>query len=198
MSWSDPTLADVPDTERLRIVPFAERHLTERYVSWLNDPIVVRFSQQRFRAHTLRSCREYWESFRGSDDEFWAVEARDPELGHIGNLTISRDVRHGVADIAILIGERRVWGAGLGHEAWIAMCDDLFRRGVRKITAGTLSTNDRMLSLMRRAGMVPDGVRHRHEIFEGREVDLVFAALFREDWLARPTAQVGAGAGEGR
>lgn len=175
----------VLETTRLRIVPFCEEHLTERYVSWLNDPIVVRFSQQRFRTHTLASCREYSESFRGTDDEFWAIVAREPSLGHVGNMTVSRDLRHGTADIAILIGERSVWGRGYAYEAWMAMCDDLFRHGARKITAGTLATNEPMLALMRRAGMSSDGVRRRQELFEGREVDLVYAALFHDEWLPR-------------
>lgn len=175
----------MPDTERLRIVPFAEGHLTLRYVSWLNDPVVVRFSRQRFRTHSLESCRAYWESFGGSDNEFWAIVARDDALGHIGNMTVARDTRHGVAEVAILIGEPRVWGAGYGFEAWRAMCEDLFRRGTRKITAGTLSVNDRMLAIMRRAGMKPDGTRVRHEVFEGREVDVVHAALFLDAWTGR-------------
>lgn len=180
----------MPETERLRIVPFGEEHLTERYVSWLNDPEVVRFSQQRFRTHRLESCRSYMESFQNSDDEFWAIVARDPVLGHIGNMTVVRDVRNAIADIAILIGERSIWGRGHAFEAWTAMCEDLFRRGTRKITAGTLSTNDRMLALMRRAGMIPDGTRRRHEVFEGQEVDIVYMALFRDEqvhpWRTAP------------
>ena len=41
-------------TTRLQIIPFREEYLTERYVSWLNDPEVVRFSDQRHRQHQGR------------------------------------------------------------------------------------------------------------------------------------------------
>jgi hypothetical protein len=37
-----------------------------------------------------------------------------------------------------------------------------------------------MLGIMRKAGMVEDGRRPRQCLFEGREVDLVHAALFAE------------------
>lgn len=40
-----------------RVVRFADRHLTERYVGWLNDPAVVRYSEQRHSRHTLWSRR---------------------------------------------------------------------------------------------------------------------------------------------
>ena len=50
------------ETERLTLTPFnTERHLTERYVAWLSDPDVVRYSEQRHRTHTLASCRHFAE-----------------------------------------------------------------------------------------------------------------------------------------
>lgn len=73
-------------TSRLRLEPFAEPHLTERYVGWLNDPDVVRFSEQRHRRHTLASCEAYWRSFEGTPNHFWAIVADDASLGHIGNI----------------------------------------------------------------------------------------------------------------
>lgn len=171
------------ETPRLRIVPFAEEHLTERYVGWLRDPEVVRYSSQRFGTHTLESCRAYMESFAGTPNHFWAIVARDPALGHIGNVNAYVSVPDQVADVGILVGERGAWGKGYGGEAWIAVCDHLLRAGgMRKVTAGTLEVNLPMLAVMERAGMVPDGRRARQSLFEGREVDVVHAALFADAW----------------
>ncbi len=169
----------VLETPRLRIVPFSAEHLTERYVGWLNDPEVVKYSDQRFRQHTLESCRAYWESFAGTPNYFWALVARDPAVGHIGNMNAYVEPRHGTADVGIVLGERGVWGRGYGAEAWIAVCRWLLdEAGLRKVTAGTLSVNEPMLAIMRKAGMVEDGRRIRQQMWEGREVDLVHAALF--------------------
>jgi RimJ/RimL family protein N-acetyltransferase len=177
----------VIETRRLRIVRFAEEHLTPRYIGWLNDPDVTRFSEQRHVAHTLESCRQYWQSFDGIADSFWAIVARNATLGHLGNISVHANRRHGVADLGILIGERSVWGQGYGTEAWRAMCDHLFTNGLtRKITAGTLATNVGMLEIMRKVGMVDDGRRIRQQVEGGAEVDVVHGALFREDWLAKP------------
>lgn len=173
-------------TPRLRLEPFAQRHLTARYVAWLNHPETTRFSEQRHRTHTLESCRAYWQSFENSPHYFWALVAMDDAFGHIGNMNAYLDPANGVADIGILVGEASARGHGLATEAWLGVCDWLLRgAGVRKVTAGTLVTNAPMLAIMRRAGMAEDGVRRRQYVYSGEEVDMEHGALFREEWLKR-------------
>jgi len=168
------------ETTRLKIVPFSEEHLTQRYVGWLNDPEVVRYSEQRYRVHTLESCEEYMRSFDHTPNFFWALIARDVDLGHIGNINAYVDVSNNVADVGILIGEKQAWKRGFGLEAWTAVCDYLLHvANLRKITAGTLAVNSGMLQIMRRAGMIEDGRRIGHCLYEGREVDVIHMALFR-------------------
>lgn len=172
--------SSIIETSRLNIVPFSEEFLTPRYVSWLNDPEVVRYSEQRHRVHTLESCREYMKSFIDTPNYFWAIFVKDSELGHMGNMNAYVDVNNSVADLGILIGERKAWRMGYGSEAWIAICNYMLKeKNIRKITAGTLSVNTAMLGVMHRAGMVADGHRTRQCIFEGIEVDVIYAALFR-------------------
>lgn len=173
--------APILETPRLRLFPFGDKHLTARYVGWLNDPEVVRFSEQRHRRHTLGSCRAYLRAMVRSPNLFWAIEARDPDLGHIGNVTAYVDPPNELADVAIMIGERRCWGRGYGSEAWTAVCDHLLSGGgMRKITAGTLAPNKGMLAVMRKSGLVEDGRRRRHYLVDGKEVDMIYAARFRD------------------
>lgn len=170
------------ETKRLILVPFSEKYLTYRYIGWLNDPEVVRYSDQRFKKHTLESCRKYMRSFDGTPNRFWAIVSKDKGLGHIGNITVYNDTAHSTADIGIMIGEKSAWGKGYGTEAWVAVCDYLLKKAkVRKITVGTLSVNRPMLGIIRKSKMVPDGIRKRQCLFNGREVDMVHAALFRRD-----------------
>lgn len=178
---------------RLRIIPFGEQHLTDRYVGWLNDPNVVRYSEQRFATHTIESCRAYWASFRDTPHYFWAIELSEGDIPgkHIGNINAYLETRHGLADLGILIGDREIWGKGYGTEAWVAVCDWLFNNaGVRKITAGTLACNHGMRSIMSHAGMVDDGQHFRHYLFEGEEMDVIYRAVFAKDWINRIYYQV--------
>ena len=170
-------------TRRLLITPFSEKHLTLRYVEWLNDSELMKYSEQLHKIHTLESCRRYWKSFEKTPNFFWAIEEVTNGLGHIGNINAYVDRKHLLADIGILIGEKKVQNRGYGLEAWVGVCHFLFQKcAVRKITAGTLSVNITMLRLMHKAGMIDDGLRKRHYLFNTKEVDIVHMALFKEKW----------------
>lgn len=167
------------ETQRLQIRQFPEELISQRYVSWLNDAEVVRYSEQRHRTHTLESAKCYWEAFEQSPNLFFALVSRDADIGHIGNITVDVDLPNLVADMAILIGEKSVWGQGYGTEAWGAIMAELhLHHGIRKVTAGTMALNMGMLAIMERTGMVREGRKEKHFLFEGQEVDLICAASF--------------------
>ena len=168
-------------TERLLITPFGEGHLTDRYMGWLNDKELMCYSEQRHRQHTLDSCREYLRSFNDTPHYFWAIEEQRHGWGHIGNINAYVDRNNMGADIGILIGEPKAQKKGYGLEAWKRVCRFLLTDyGMRKISAGTMTANLPMIHLMERAGMIPDGIRKRHYLLEGHEVDIVHMALFRK------------------
>lgn len=174
-------MANLPilETPRLRIEPFSEKHLSPRYVAWLNDPQVVRFSEQRHRHHTIDSSRAYWRSFETSPHMFSAIVTTENESSHIGNVTVEVDPPNRVADIAIMIGERTMWGLGYGLEAWTAVLDELLTgQNMRKVTAGTMASNTAMVAIMRKAGMAEEGRKTKQYECEGREVDLIMTARF--------------------
>src|SRR4051812_29957427 len=89
---------------RIRLDPFAEVHMTQRYVSGLNDSPITRLSGQRRHTHSLESCRRFWQSFAGTANRFWAIVLRE-EGRHIGNITCHIDVANSVGDLGILVGE---------------------------------------------------------------------------------------------
>ena len=169
------------ETQRLRLVAFSEKHLVERYVSWLNDPEVVRYSEQRHSTHTLESCREFWKSFDGTPNLYWAIE--EAATGrHIGNIDTHIDAPNQVADVGIVLGEKEIWGVGYGGEAWNGVLEYLLGTGgMRKVTAGTMVTNAGMLGIMRKAGMVEEGRRQKNYLLDGDEVDLILVARFADD-----------------
>ena len=46
---------------KIKLVKFNKKFLTKRYISWLNDKKLMRFSEQRLKKHTLNSCKKYLE-----------------------------------------------------------------------------------------------------------------------------------------
>lgn len=159
-------------TSNLMLRPFTYKDITPKYIRWLNDKELMKYSDQKFTKHTRTSCVKYFSSFKGTDNLFLAV-IKDGR--HIGNITVDINKNHSVADIRILMSEH-----GYGTEAFKAVCDYLLSKNIRKITAGTLSINIPMLRVMEKCGMVDDGIRKCQCMHENREADIVYKALFRK------------------
>ncbi len=153
---------------------FTEDNLTDTYLGWLRDPQLMRFSNQRFRSHSMDSCRAYFESFAGSGNLFIAIYHED---AFIGTMTAYRSQVHGTADIGLLIGAG-VQGKGLGRDAWATLMDHLLAIGTRKVTGGTLRCNAAMVRIMQSCGMQADGVRIGQELVDGVPQDILYFARF--------------------
>lgn len=166
-------------TGRLVLAPFTAADISPCYIGWLNDPEVVRYSNQRFRRHDVHSSETYLRSFASGPNQFWSIRlAADGKM--IGTLTAYIAPQHGTADVGLLIGERDVWGHGYGLEAWQRLLDHLLsEHALRKITAGAASGNVGMIRIMERAGMQHEATRRRQEIIDGELQDIVYFAKFR-------------------
>lgn len=160
---------------------FGPEHINKQYLRWLNDPEVVRYSNQRFRRHDEASSRAFLQSFEGSGNLFLAIQ-----LAHsgkfVGTMTVYFSIQHETADMGILIGDRSCWGQGVGKDAWSALMSLLLESGkVRKVTGGALRCNVGMVNLMSKTGMSPDGVRIGQELVEGVPEDILHFARFRNE-----------------
>ncbi len=161
------------DRGQVSLVPFTEDFLTPVYVGWLNDAEVVKYSRQRFSTHTEESCYSYLEYMNKSGDFFRAILDRKSGR-HIGNISASIDRQNSVADIAIMIGERAVWGKGYGLDAWTAAMEYLHNElGVRMVTGGCMATNMGMMRVMEKAGMKPYYTRSGYFLDQGQAIDSV-------------------------
>lgn len=182
MIVSDVTVLREPlDIGSMSLRPFKIDDITADYLSWLNDPNVMRFSNQRFLFHTEQSCRDYLASFLESPNHFLAL--CDNETGVLfGTMTIYHNVFHGTADIGIMVGDSRLWGHGLGGIAFCTVMKALEdSRVIRKITAGAVALNLGMVRIMDKAGMHHEATRYAQELVEGVFVDVVYYAKFCHD-----------------
>lgn len=158
--------------QKVRLDSFTEADVSADYVGWLNDREVVRFSNQRFRTHSLESCAAYFGSFEGSANHFVSIKTLDGRP--IGTMTAYCSVPHGTVDVGIMIGDRARWGGGYGQDAWDTLLGWLLvQPGIRKVTAGTLACNVGMVRLMERSGMTLEGTRRAQELADGVPQDVV-------------------------
>lgn len=168
------------DGKKVRLTRFTATDITDNYIGWLNDPVVTRFSNQRFLCHDRTSSERYLASFDGTPNLFVSVRRLDDGRA-IGTMTAYISPHHGTADVGILIGDRSAWGSGFGQDAWDTLTNWLASHpGIRKVTAGTLACNAPMIRLAERSGMELEGRRSGQELVDGEPVDILYFAHFVE------------------
>lgn len=165
---------------RVVIRNFNRSDITDEYISWLNDSKVVQYSGQRFLSHDQTSAVGYLESFAGTSNLFLIIT--DLVTGEsIGTLSVYRQLHHRVADVGIMIGNRRFWGQGLGLASWMLVISFLINEmGVRKVTAGTIRSNKPMLAIMENSGMKCEAILPSQQLLNGEPEDVFLYAKYAQ------------------
>lgn len=166
----------------LRLVPAGPNHASARYVGWLNDVDVVRHTEVVPGGHDLAGVRHYLEACL-ADPAGILFAMETAEAGHIGNLRLGGiDRRHGRATVALMIGEKAVWGRGFGSRAIGLASRYAFETlALRKLCAGIYSNNPASRQAFEKAGYACEATLVRHAKAGDAYVDVWQMARFRGD-----------------
>ncbi len=168
--------------ETLILTPFTKTHITEDYLTWLNDKKLMRFSRQRFFLHTQETSAAYLDTFSDSPHHFWAIHTHESPR-HIGTLTAYVDIHHSTADLGLMIGHAQSHGMGYGEQAWSLAMKYLFTsENIRKMTGGTNSLNLPMIRIMKKSGMSQEGCQAAQEIIDGTPTDIILFGMLNPSW----------------
>ena len=154
-----------------------------KIVHWLNDPEIIKFLG-RYMPITLDQEIEHLDKLYRDDRKLvLGIETKDGELiGVMGLHGIDYVSR--VATTGSFIGERRLWGKGLGTEAKMLFLNYAFNAlNLRKICSEVWSFNGRSINYSKKCGYQEEGKQCRHHFHNGVYWDIVLLAVFREDWL---------------
>ena len=112
-----------------------------KWVSWLNDPEVTKYSEQRFKSHTVNSQKKFL--FKKIKDQSCYLFQVKFKNRFIGVIEISfLQTSHIQCEISYMIGEKKMHGKGLGTKA-INDCLKFAKHelNVRTVYAGINSKN---------------------------------------------------------
>ena len=150
-------------------------HVTEDYVSWLNDPQVNQYLESRFVTHTIESTRTFVEGVLASPNNlFFGI--RSHVLGkHVGNIKLGPiDQHHGTGEIGILIGDKEAWGKGIASLTIIMMLEIARSQLLlRKLTAGCYASNVGSLRAFEKAGFMVEAVLKQQCLLNGKPEDVI-------------------------
>ena len=156
-----------------------KRSDAQLFFTWYNDPEVLKFVSIN-SPESMEKEREWINKMsktKGSDMIFGIELVEDHRLiGSCGLHKISK--KHSSAEIAIIIGDKTLWGQGFGTEAIRILIELAFRTlEIHRISASVLSFNLRSQKSLEKIGFKKEGLQREALCKQGIFYDLVLYGL---------------------
>lgn len=172
-------------TDTILIRPLSAGDVTDRYVGWLNDPIVYRFLgiRHRERSFTAEDILSFIETCRETHRFHWGIFF---EERHVGNVSCSEwSLANRWIDISYILGEKDVWGRGVATAAVGAAIEHLFAEHLfNRVQAHAVLENTASVRVMEKLGMKKDALLRQTAYLpdEKRFTDEVIFSILRNEW----------------
>jgi RimJ/RimL family protein N-acetyltransferase len=164
----------------------AERQDIPRFVAWLNDPEVTE-GLILYSPLSLAEEEEWFENLlkRPKDERPFVIEVQQGDawvpIGNCGFHNI--DWRCRSAEVGIFIGEKHLWGHGLGTE----VMKKLIRYGfeilnLNRIMLDVYESNQRAIRSYEKAGFKLEGRKRQAMYKNGKYLDVLQMSVLREEW----------------
>jgi [ribosomal protein S5]-alanine N-acetyltransferase len=178
-------------TEQLKIYTLSDeyflRSLVESdldgpYPTWFEDQDVCCNNSHGNFFKTKDHFKAYFDALNFEDRIVFAMCHIDD--GHVGNISLQAiSFIDRSAEFAILIGDKRHWGKGLGLLAGKRLIAHGFNKlDLQRIHCGTAASNHGMIKLATTLGMEHEGTRREHLYLNGNRVDLLEYGLLRSEF----------------
>jgi RimJ/RimL family protein N-acetyltransferase len=164
--------------------PLEREDLNERYLGWLNDPEVNRYLESGIFPSTKDTLEEFYEQATKSPDQVILAIIDKETDQHIGNVKLGPiNWVHRKATFGILIGDKQLWGRGIGTEATRLMVGYGFTRlNLNRIELGVCAEHEAAVRCYEAVGFRVEG-RFRESLFhEGQYKDGLWMGLLRSEY----------------
>ena len=167
--------------------PLERTDLNERYLGWLNDPEVTRYLETGAFPTTPQDLELFYEEVTGSRNQVILAIVEVKWDRHIGNVKLGPiHWIHQSATLGILVGEKKLWGKGIGIEATRLMVEYGFHRlNLRRIDLGVFADHESAVRCYQQVGFKTEG-RMREALFQdGNYKDRLWMGLLRSEYLEK-------------
>ncbi len=146
-----------------------KKDITIKYLNWMNDPEIHKYTEQRYKKHSLADIRKFVVEKNKSKNEFLFgifIEKRNENL-HIGNIKLGPiNFFHKNAEISYFIGEKKLWGKGYGSLAIKKIIALAKKMRIKKLKAGFYEMNTGSKKVLIKNGFKIEGKFKSEIIFK--------------------------------
>lgn len=149
--------------------------ITAKYRDWLNDKKVNRYTEQRYKKHSISDVRNFVKEKSKSKNEFLygIFIIRKNLKEHIGNIKLGPiNFRHKNAEISYFIGERDLWGKGFATMAIKEVIKKARKKRIKKLRAGFYENNIASKKVLIKNGFKVEGQFKSEAIYKGKRISI--------------------------
>ena len=150
-------------------------------ITWFEDLEVTRFMLLRFPP-SIEMENEWLDRMaKSQDDVFWVVEHDGRAVGATAIHQINW--KNGSGTTGTTIGDRTLWGKGIGREVMQLRCHFAFNQlPLRKLKSAYFDGNEASAKAQAAAGYREVGRYRADQFIDGEWVDHIITEVLREDW----------------
>jgi aryl-alcohol dehydrogenase-like predicted oxidoreductase len=161
------------ETERLKLKLLSIDHLSNTYVSWMNDEEVTRYLETGGN-YTIDLLEIFLKEQEEKNILFWAIHIKDSNK-HIGNLKIDPiNTKLNSGEFGIMMGDKTEWGKGYAEEASLKVINYCFNElKLSQITLGVIVRNIKAIQLYKKMGFEITETIKNYAVYEGIYYDSI-------------------------
>ncbi len=131
----------------IKIKILQKSHLSVKYLKWINDKKVMRFTSFYRKKSTMEDLLKFYKNIKKSRNQIlYGIFIKN---SHIGNCKLGPiNFKKRTAEISYLIGEKKYWGRGIGKIAVHKLCKKGKNLSLKNIYASTDKSNKYSILLL--------------------------------------------------
>lgn len=173
--------------KKVYLRPLLREDLTENYLKWINDQEITSFMETGIFPSTLENLTSFYESVQSSNKDVILAIIYKKTDKHIGNARLGPiNWVHRKSYFGIMIGDKSIWGKGIGTEVTELILDYAFNRlNLNKVSLGVAVDNKKAIRSYKKAGFQEEG-RLKEELFwNGKYIDTIYMGITRKQFTKR-------------
>lgn len=152
------------------------KHVNKKYLKWMNDQMVFKYTDQSKTNHTLKQIKKYVKDRLKSNEIIFGIFYKNV---HIGNIKLGPiDYLNKTSEISYFIGEKQYWGMGIGTIAIKNLIKIAKKKGLKKLIAGCVQQNKSSQRVLKKNKFKIEGkLKSQYIIDKSRTTNLIFGLL---------------------
>ncbi len=169
-------------SENLILWPIERQDLNQNYL-WANDMELTRLAGATPLPRSSQDVEQWFRNLGlNPEHHMFAIKSKQGE--YYGNIELrGLDLRCGCAELGVIIGDRSVWGKGLGSEAIRSLCRFAFNElRLHRIFVRVLANNPRAAHTFAKCGFQREGTERQAYYQDGKYLDIQIWGLLADEF----------------